>query len=510
MVDLDEMFGHPPLDDLLSIEQASPGRVNVYFLPLPRIRVGDEAEEDVRSRVRLLQVDVVKGLLTIFPTNNLVNPAAEVRSKYRRIERISLAGGDMVYTVGDGVVGESESKGKFLGSYFGKTEPMAVEREIVVPELEETVPTSAGDVMSLLEGLPQYFVRDPPYGLGFRRRYRSIVQAIEDLTNAKEIRISVRGPTEYEENSRTFVVSLRDMLALTKAIERVDKTTRTAANTVNETSTYNTLADVLGLPRRVMRYGRSELRKALTAVGNDERRLSRAEQVELVGTLTSNANSILKREPATMDGLESSIAIARMGDLLENVRKMMKESVQEKSWQRFFQNNPFVLSMVFGRPIVKVAGHASVGGRKISGGGHKIVDFLVRNALTNNAALVEIKTPSSKLLNERPYRENVYTPAGELVGAINQALDQKNKFEQEIASMRYHNRTLVVEAHHVQACVLAGTMPSGDDRVRSFELFRHNLKDVVVVTFDELLRKVEDLSAFLEGRYETKDDGVPF
>lgn len=59
-----------------------------------------------------------------------------------------------------------------------------------------------------------------------------------------------------------------------------------------------------------------------------------------------------------------------------------------------------------------------------------------------------------------------------------------------------------VEAHHVHACVLIGALPTEQSRLRSFELFRHNLKDVVVVTFDELLRKVADLCSFLEGKSE--------
>ncbi len=300
------------------------------------------------------------------------------------------------------------------------------------------------------------------------------------------------------------MVSARDMFELAKAIKRVDGTTRTAANTVNYTSAYNAIADVLGVPQRAMKYGRSELRKALTAIGNDERPLSGVEQDELVETLARNTASILKREPETIEGLESGIAIARTKNLVENLRRMMEETLEERAWQQFLKRNPFVLSMVFGRPIVKVGDQASVGGRTIQGGGDKIADFLVKNSLTNNAALLEIKTPRSKLLNERPYRANVYAPAGELVGAINQALDQKSKFEQEISNIRYHNRSLDIEAHHVQACVLAGTMPSGEDRVRSFELFRHNLKDVVVVTFDELLRKVEDFCEFIEGKYEEK------
>ena len=61
-------------------------------------------------------------------------------------------------------------------------------------------------------------------------------------------------------------------------IKQVDRTTRTAANTVNDTSTYNAIAEVLGLPRRAMRYGRKILRKTLTALANGEKPLSRVDR----------------------------------------------------------------------------------------------------------------------------------------------------------------------------------------------------------------------------------------
>jgi hypothetical protein len=57
-----------------------------------------------------------------------------------------------------------------------------------------------------------------------------------------------------------------------------------------------------------------------------------------------------------------------------------------------------------------VQDQASIGGRKLSGSGEKIADFLVKNSLTNNTALFEIKTPQSKILNDKPYRAGVYTP----------------------------------------------------------------------------------------------------
>ena len=356
--------------------------------------------------------------------------------------------------------------------------------------------------MSLLEGLPNYCVKDPQYGLGFKRQYRAVVSAIEGLTDANEIQIGGNCSTGYIEDSKVFVLSMRDMSSLTKAIERVDRTTRKAANTVNDTSTYNLLADAIGRPKRPLRYGRKELRTALTAIANEEKPLTHAEQTELVDTLSKNAGAILKREPETMEGLESGIVLARAEGLRDQLGRMIGQNLSEKHWQGFLRANPYVLSLVFGRPVVKIGDQASVGGRSISGGGEKIADFLVRNSLTNNAALIEIKTPKAKLLNQSAYRKSIFAPAGELVGAINQVLDQKNKFEQDIANIRNRNRGLAVEAHHVHACVLIGVLPTSHNRLRSFELFRHNLKDVVVITFDELLRKVADLCSFLEGKGE--------
>lgn len=504
MADMDELFEIPlpSTTDSLSLKQADVGEVDVFFRPLPRVSIDGEGLHDPEEPVRILRIDVVSGHLTMFPKNNLTRPFLEVGPKYKSIEQISFVDGKVVYTGNSESVGTRADAGKFLGSYFGKTRPVSLSEDEILPEVEDTAPTSIEDVMSLLEGLPDYCVKDPQYGLGFKRQYRAVVSAIEDLTDATKIQIGRNRFTGYIEDSKTFVLSTSDMLNIAKSIERVDRTTRKAANTVNDTSTYNALADAIGQPTRLLRYGRNELRTTLTAIANEEKPLTHAEQTELVDTLSKNARRILKREPETMEGLESGIMLARAESLRDQLERMINENLHEKQWQRFLRANPYVLSLVFGRPIVKIGDQASVGGKTLSGGGEKIADFLVRNSLTNNAALVEIKTPKARLLNQSPYRKSIFSPSGELVGAINQVLDQKNKFEQDIANIRNRNRGLNVEAHHVHACVLIGMLPAGPDRLRSFELFRHNLKDVVVVTFDELLRKVADLCAFLEGKSE--------
>ena len=46
----------------------------------------------------------------------------------------------------------------------------------------------------------------------------------------------------------------------------------------------------------------------------------------------------------------------------------------------------------------------------------------MKNSLTNNTALFEIKAPQTAVLNGTPFQEGVHTPSSDLSGSINQAL----------------------------------------------------------------------------------------
>ena len=155
--------------------------------------------------------------------------------------------------------------------------------------------------------------------------------------------------------------------------------------------------------------------------------------------------------------------------------------------------NPFVLTLAFGYPIIKVHEQAYVGGHKIIGGGGKIADFLVKNRMTSNVAIIEIKKPQTKLLSRQQPVSGVYTPSAELSGAINQALDQKHRFEQGIAQIKADSRIYDIEAYAVRCCLVIGQMPCDEHEQRSFEMFRGNSKDVEIITFDELLEKLKHL-----------------
>ena len=150
-----------------------------------------------------------------------------------------------------------------------------------------------------------------------------------------------------------------------------------------------------------------------------------------------------------------------------------------------------------------------------SGKGDKFTDFLVKNSMTDNTAIVEIKTPQTKLLNQSAYRDGIYTPSSHLSGSINQSLDQKYQLEREFTNIKDISRLPDIKSYSVHCCLIIGMMPSEDDQRKSFELFRGNSKAVEIITFDELLKKLKNLRDFLispeeEISNQFRDEDLPF
>ena len=225
--------------------------------------------------------------------------------------------------------------------------------------------------------------------------------------------------------------------------------------------------------------------------------LPEAEQNAVIHALTKTVKSLGSEQTERLAKLQGDIELVTLDALIVRFADMLGKKLDEAHWQAFFNENPFILHMAFGYPVIKVQDQASVGGRKLSGKGEKITDFLLKNALTNNTALFEIKTPQTKLLAKTAYRGGVYPPAKDLSGSMNQMLDQRYQFQREVSSIKDKSKLWDLESYAVHCCLIIGKTPEGEDEKKSFEIFRRNSKDVSVVTFDELLEKLKQLKAFL-------------
>ena len=233
------------------------------------------------------------------------------------------------------------------------------------------------------------------------------------------------------------------------------------------------------------------------AIRNNPEDLSDDDQEEMLGAFSKSVKSLAEAKPEKLASLRSDIELVNLEVLISRYETMMASRHKEPDWQTFLSENPFTLGLAFGYPIIVVQEQASVGGRKLSARGEKLADFLVKNSMTNNTAIIEIKTPQSKLLAKTPFRDGVFTPSSDLSGSINQVLDQKYQFQREISLIMDKSRIFDISPYSVHCCLIIGTMPNDEDQQKSFELFRGNSRDVQVITFDELLKKLKNLQDFL-------------
>lgn len=201
---------------------------------------------------------------------------------------------------------------------------------------------------------------------------------------------------------------------------------------------------------------------------------------------------------------------------LENLKRAsvyiqtnMDNDHETEFWQPFFEKNAWVLSQLFHAPVMFFEGKRYVGGKGMNNHGGQYTDFIYKNDITDNVAIVEIKTPA-KTIFDRPYRQS-YAFSREFVGAINQLLLQKDTLVKNY-KMLLSESDEFYRANNVECILLYGNVGKLNREERdAFENYRNELRSIRIVGFDELLQKVNNLIALFENRPDEQDeDELPF
>jgi len=113
---------------------------------------------------------------------------------------------------------------------------------------------------------------------------------------------------------------------------------------------------------------------------------------------------------------------------------------------------------------------------------------------------LRIKTHLTEIVEKKPYRGNdVFALSTELTGCISQVLNQRDHFQKEFYSHAYKTRD--VQTLNSKALIIIGKHSAlSEKQLHAFEMFRNNCKDVEIITFDELHRKIESLLKIMTGK----------
>lgn len=194
------------------------------------------------------------------------------------------------------------------------------------------------------------------------------------------------------------------------------------------------------------------------------------------------------------------LSLEEANDIFNRLKKKilnvtyMRENLNnscENFWQTFFTTNPNILFSIIPSVYQIIDDQPYLGGKAISNEGGKVSDYLFEYG-TRNSCLIEIKTPDTLLVGTK-YRES-YPPSSELSGSLIQIRKQKDKFMKTYHALREESaeKDILFDAYDPKCYLIIGNSDKLTPSQRSdFELFRNELKDIEIITYSELIHKLE-------------------
>ncbi len=266
--------------------------------------------------------------------------------------------------------------------------------------------------------------------------------------------------------------------------------------------------------------------------GNDRyQRLSDAD-IEHIELTDIQAATFINKNPELFANVIQSqlttkdvVAVAYRKKQLDYFEKLLTDSgyfskVREKSylspeavWQKFFENNHWIfgygLGYVFLSGLDEKKLEQVVQGYSLSTHGKRIDAVMKTKGIISNLCFVEIKTHTTKLLEEKPYRPGCYAPSKELSGAIAQVqgsvVDASKTISNKL-SIRDSNGNPTGETvynYQARSFLVIGSLDEfvtengvNEDKLRSFELLRKNVLSPEIITFDELFERARFIVEF--------------
>jgi len=217
-------------------------------------------------------------------------------------------------------------------------------------------------------------------------------------------------------------------------------------------------------------------------------------------TPNKTVENIQTFESTNLQQLNSIIGLSSLKSCY-SLWEQNKENQDEEFWQGTLATYSFVLSQIFAYPIVIMNDKAYVGGKNIGNKGGKIVDFWARNNISKNATLIEIKTPVSQLLGTK-MRDGVYAIHNDLSASVVQIASYKHNLQKNYLAIK-EDAEDDFYTYDPDCIVIIGNsiieLSNDKTKRRSFELFRSQLKDIRVITYDEMFNKIKLLINLLEG-----------
>ena len=180
----------------------------------------------------------------------------------------------------------------------------------------------------------------------------------------------------------------------------------------------------------------------------------------------------------------------------------------EATWQAFFERNAWIfgygLNYIFTSPLDEEKLEQIVAGSSFYQSGKRVDALLRTRGLISSLCIVEIKTHRTSLLKKSPYRPESWAISSEMAGGISQSQRAIQKAVSAIptrvslTTTRGEPKGDDVYSYSPKAYLVVGSLGEfitengvNEQKFSSFEMFRRNIINPEIITFDELYERAQ-------------------
>jgi len=323
------------------------------------------------------------------------------------------------------------------------------------------------------------------FGLGFTRNLSPIIYELEKLPNINRIVISAKKNSKI--NKFNVIFNYKDLGSIFHTLEPFRKEQSSSLKKVSN----NELSRLFSKNFKYLgkSYNKNDLSIYIKINKISSKKLSSSDVDSIVNLIPEKVkeNSLLY----TVDEKINHIKLEKIkNDFKKLINQKLDTKVFENKCQAFFQKNSWIFSSILSLPVSILKGKAYVGGKIYENIGGREADFLYTNNLTKNVFIIEIKTPLKKLFDQKkPYRKpDVFSISKELTGGIVQVFDQKDNLQKEFYKLSEGK----FKSFNPKCILLIGKIKGlSAEKLKSLELFRNNLSNIDIITFDEMFNRTK-------------------
>lgn len=185
----------------------------------------------------------------------------------------------------------------------------------------------------------------------------------------------------------------------------------------------------------------------------------------------------------------------------------------EKVWQHFFRNNEWIFGLGLDYRFLEILqNEAHIANDDVAGRDGAVSDSLL--GYSNFTILVELKRPDTPLFENRKNRANSWKLSDDLIDSVSQILEQKASWQikgETNASNNFNDKGELIQQKTLDPKSIliigsdkqfVGTEKIKQIKLRTFELFRRDSRNIEIITYDELYERAKFIVSHTSNKSE--------